>query len=170
MIFANFFPNFFEKILGFSHNFFILLRLGSLENSRVIPEETRPHLGLKIVSPEKSKPIKVLEQTLNTTFTKQERKDIKQILTQSKTKSANDLKALLKKHLEHRVSKEHEHTVNIEDEFVTSILEATTQLSDTFTKSPVKNLNLGKYLNFQILKISSSNDTVIISGRYKCLK
>ena len=119
--------------------------MGSLENSRVIPEETRPHLGLKIVSPEKSEPIKVLEQTLNTTFTKQEQKDIKQILssTISQTKSAKDLKALLKKHLEHRVSKEHEHTVNIEDEFVTSILEATTHLSDyTYTKSPKKNLNL----------------------------
>ena len=108
----------------------------------VIPENTRPHLGLKIVSPEKSEPIKVLEKTLNTTFTKQETQDIKQLLSTTSTKSTSDLKALLKKHLEHRVSKEHEQTVNLESDFVTSILEATTHFSEvTFNKSPVKTIS-----------------------------
>ena len=98
-------------------------------------------MGLNIVSPEKMEPIRVLEQTLNTTFTKEDKKDLRQILSTkiSQTKCATDLKAFLTKHLEHRASKEHEQTANIQDDLVTSILEATMNLPEfTFTKSPIR--------------------------------
>ena len=104
-------------------------------------------MGLNIVSPEKMEPIRVLEQTLNTTFTKEDKKDLRQILSTkiSQTKCATDLKAFLTKHLEHRASKEHEQTANIEDDLVTSILEATTNLPEfTFTKSPISNSKMSR--------------------------
>ena len=107
----------------------------------MIPTETRPNLGLNIVSPEKMEPIRVLEEKLNTTFTKEDKKDLRQILSTkiSQTKSTSDLKAFLTKHLEHRASKEHEQTANIQDDLVTSILEATMNLPEfTFTKSPIR--------------------------------
>ena len=115
-------------------------RLGSLESSTVIPAETRPNLGLNIVSPEKCEPIRVIEETLNTTFTKEDRKDLRQILSTkiSQSKSAADLKAFLTKHLQNRASQEHEATANIQDDLVTSILEATQKLPEfTYIKSPI---------------------------------